>query len=101
MSSYAGFQDKANFVIAYEVIAAIPFTDFVIIFLVQTIRKFKAPQTLFWRCITLIMHCLLHHQNYTRTRTTIEDDQVIQQTVVGISASDPHYGSINQLPSIT
>ncbi len=70
MSSYAGFQDTANFVIAYEVVAAIPFVGFVIVFLVQTIRKFinsQAPQILFRRCTTLC--CLSWVQKFNQLYT--------------------------------
>jgi hypothetical protein len=102
MSSHAGFEDKANFVIVYEVMVAIPFVSFVIVVLVQTIQKIvssQAPQILFRRCRSLC--CLFRVQNYSQTRTTTDDDRVIRQTAVSISASDPNYGSINQLPNIT
>ena len=53
MSSYAGFQDKANFVIAFEVMVAIPFAGVVIVYLLQNIQKvFKSrtAQIVFQRC---------------------------------------------------
>ena len=37
MSSYAGFQDKTNFVIAFEVMVAVPFTGFIIVLLLKTL----------------------------------------------------------------
>ena len=53
MSSYAGFQEQANFVITFEVMVAIPLAGFVIVFLVQTVRRVinsQAPQILFQIC---------------------------------------------------
>ena len=101
MSSYAGFQEQANFVIATEVMVAIPLAGFMIVFLVQTCRRVintQAPQVLFHRCRHLC-YSLSGIRNI-HANTATNDDQVIQRTVVGISASDPHYGSINRLPSI-
>ena len=82
MSSYAGFQDEANFVIAFEVAVALPLAGFVIVFLLQTIQNIvnsRVPPIVFQRCRNFCFKI---------------------RSVVGMSASDPNYGSINQLPSI-
>ena len=98
MSSDAGFHEQANFVIAFEVMimTAIPLAGILIVFLVQTIWSItntQATQTLFQRCRSLC--CLLSGIQNTHANTATNDDRVIEYTVIGISASDPHYGSIN------
>ena len=80
---------------------ALPLDGFVIVFLVQTIGKIvhsQDRQIAIQRCRNL---CCSFRIQITHTHTTTSDyDLVIQQTVVGISSSDPSYGSINQLPTI-
>ena len=51
MSSYAGFQDEANLVIAFEVMVALPLAGFVIVCLLQTIWK-------------IVKHLILHVRMY-------------------------------------
>lgn len=100
MSSYAGFQDRANFVIAFEVMVAIPFAGLLMVILVRVIRRVinsQAPRIMFRRCESLCHSVCLRN---THTSAAANDERVIQRTQIGISASDPHYGSINQLPSI-
>lgn len=101
MSSCYGFQDQANFVIAFEVMIAIPITGLVIVFLVQTLQKMFNSQVLqiaFQKCKTW---CCLSGIQSTRTCVTTNNGTVIERTVVGISGSNSGYGSINQLPHIT
>ena len=101
MSSYAGFEYQANFVIAFEVMTAIPLAGVLIFFLVKTIRRIigtQAPQILFQRCKHLCRFLSGIRNTYANIATN--DDRVIERAVVGISESDPHDGSINQLPNI-
>ena len=96
MSSHAGFRYQANFVIANEVLAALPFTGFVIFFLVralQRVSKTQVVQMLFEKCKNLC--CLSAIQNIcTRITRSSNNDQnlVVQPTLAQISAD---YGSIN------
>ena len=96
MSSHAGFRYQANFVIANEVLAALPFTGFVIFFLVralQRVSKTQVVQMLFEKCKSLC--CLSAIQNIrTRITRSSNNDQnlVVQPTLAEISAD---YGSIN------
>ena len=96
MSSYAGFQDQANFVITYEVMTALPFAGFVIFFLVQALQKVSKThvvQMLFRKCKGLC--CLSAIQNiHTCITRSSNDNQnlIVQPTLVNTSAD---YGSIN------
>ena len=105
MSSYAGFQDQANFVIAFEVMTTLPFAGFVIFFLVRALQKIsriQVLQMLFQKCKGLccewavqnIHNVIDNYNSSTRSLNSNTDGQnvIVQPTVSEISAD---YGSID------